>query len=225
MKIHYSASEISSASLDIHSKRSDHWRHSPGSDVSENRVRIHSIFFLREYILFRKHAERVLFRRLRVLVPGVMVTCPRLLMMLHVQLVKPPRIDIIQHGLGNSCASVKIVGKGVNNHITFRRDGKSSCRLQLCQQCCKLNGDGNGTVNRLMDAWGWGGGGWQRVELEKKEEYQRLPPLKGFNHGAKCFHFKQSELHVPTMLSVSLIRCKKWSPEKIAPLSASKKWK
>ena len=27
VKIHYSASEISSGSLDIHSKRSDHWRH------------------------------------------------------------------------------------------------------------------------------------------------------------------------------------------------------
>ena len=27
VQIHYSASEISSGSLDIHSKRSDHWRH------------------------------------------------------------------------------------------------------------------------------------------------------------------------------------------------------
>ena len=27
VKIHYSANEISSGSLDIHSKRSDHWRH------------------------------------------------------------------------------------------------------------------------------------------------------------------------------------------------------
>ena len=37
VKIHYSASEISSGSLDIHSKRSDHWRHYP---KSENRVNI-----------------------------------------------------------------------------------------------------------------------------------------------------------------------------------------
>ena len=35
VKIHYSTSEISSGSLDIHSNRSDHWRHSPGSDVSD----------------------------------------------------------------------------------------------------------------------------------------------------------------------------------------------
>ena len=34
--IHYSTSGISSGSLDIHSKRSDHWRHSPGSEVSDN---------------------------------------------------------------------------------------------------------------------------------------------------------------------------------------------
>ena len=31
IKIHYSASEISSGSLDNHSKRSDHWRHYPRS--------------------------------------------------------------------------------------------------------------------------------------------------------------------------------------------------
>ena len=41
VKIHCSTSGISSGSLDIHSKRSDHWRHYPGS---ENRVKIHSIF-------------------------------------------------------------------------------------------------------------------------------------------------------------------------------------
>ena len=35
VKIHYSTSEISSGSLDFHSKRSDHWRHYPRS---ENRV-------------------------------------------------------------------------------------------------------------------------------------------------------------------------------------------
>ena len=35
VKINYSTSGISSGSLDIHSKRSDHWRHYPGSDVSE----------------------------------------------------------------------------------------------------------------------------------------------------------------------------------------------
>ena len=35
VKIHYSTSEISSGSLDIHSKRSDHWGHSPGSDLSD----------------------------------------------------------------------------------------------------------------------------------------------------------------------------------------------
>ena len=35
VKIHYSVSGISSGSLDIHSKRSDHWRHYPGSDVSD----------------------------------------------------------------------------------------------------------------------------------------------------------------------------------------------
>ena len=41
VKIHYSASEISSSSLDIHSKRSDHWRHYPRSENRVNRV----IFF------------------------------------------------------------------------------------------------------------------------------------------------------------------------------------
>ena len=41
MKIHYSASGISSGSLDIHSRRSDHWRN---YTMSENRVKIHSIF-------------------------------------------------------------------------------------------------------------------------------------------------------------------------------------
>ena len=35
VKIHYLTSGISSGSLDIHSKRSDHWRHYPGSDVSD----------------------------------------------------------------------------------------------------------------------------------------------------------------------------------------------
>ena len=37
VEIHYSASGISSGSLDIHSKRSDHWAwgHSPGRDLSE----------------------------------------------------------------------------------------------------------------------------------------------------------------------------------------------
>ena len=38
VKIHYSASEISSGSLDIHSKRSDHWRHYPRSENRVNRV-------------------------------------------------------------------------------------------------------------------------------------------------------------------------------------------
>ena len=32
MNIHYSKSGISSGSLDIHFKRSDHWRHYPGSE-------------------------------------------------------------------------------------------------------------------------------------------------------------------------------------------------
>ena len=44
MKIHYSASEISPGSLDIHSKRSDHWRHYPRSENRVNRV-----IFFREY--------------------------------------------------------------------------------------------------------------------------------------------------------------------------------
>ena len=35
VKIHYSTSGISSGSLDIHSKKSDHWRHYPGNDVSD----------------------------------------------------------------------------------------------------------------------------------------------------------------------------------------------
>ena len=35
VKIHYSTSGISSGSLDIHSKRSDPWRHYPGSDLSD----------------------------------------------------------------------------------------------------------------------------------------------------------------------------------------------
>ena len=42
VKIHYPASEISSGSLDIHSKRSDHWRHYPRSENKVNWV----IFFL-----------------------------------------------------------------------------------------------------------------------------------------------------------------------------------
>ena len=45
VKIHYSSSGIPSDSLDIHSKRSDHWRHYPRN---ENRVKIHSFLF-REY--------------------------------------------------------------------------------------------------------------------------------------------------------------------------------
>ena len=44
VKIHYSASEISPGSLDIHSKRSDHWRHYPRSESKVNRV-----IFFREY--------------------------------------------------------------------------------------------------------------------------------------------------------------------------------
>ena len=35
VKIHYSTSGTSSGSLDIHSKRSDHRGHSPGSDLSD----------------------------------------------------------------------------------------------------------------------------------------------------------------------------------------------
>ena len=35
VNIHYSTSGILSGSLDIHSNRSDHWGHSPGSDVSD----------------------------------------------------------------------------------------------------------------------------------------------------------------------------------------------
>ena len=42
VKILYSASEISSGALDIHFKRSDHWRHYPRSDNKVNWV----IFFL-----------------------------------------------------------------------------------------------------------------------------------------------------------------------------------
>ena len=34
VKLHSSTSGITSGSIDIHSKRSDHWRHYPGSDVS-----------------------------------------------------------------------------------------------------------------------------------------------------------------------------------------------
>ena len=34
-KIHYSTSGISSGSIDIHSKRSDHWGHSPRSNLSD----------------------------------------------------------------------------------------------------------------------------------------------------------------------------------------------
>ena len=41
VKIHYSASEISSGSLNIHSQRSDHWRHYPRSENRVNKV----IFF------------------------------------------------------------------------------------------------------------------------------------------------------------------------------------
>ena len=44
VKIHYSTSGISSGSLDIPSKISDHWRHSPGSDLSDKWSEIHSIF-------------------------------------------------------------------------------------------------------------------------------------------------------------------------------------
>ena len=44
VKIHYSTSGISSGSLGIHSKRSDHWRHYPGMTSVTNRVKIHSIF-------------------------------------------------------------------------------------------------------------------------------------------------------------------------------------
>ena len=43
--IHYSTSGISSGSLNIHSKRSDHWRHcAQGITSVTNRVKIHSIF-------------------------------------------------------------------------------------------------------------------------------------------------------------------------------------
>ena len=38
VKIHFSASEISSGSLDIHSKRSDHWRHYPRRENQVNWV-------------------------------------------------------------------------------------------------------------------------------------------------------------------------------------------
>ena len=44
VKIHYSASEISSVLLDIPSQRSDHWRHYPRS---ENKV--NWVIFFREY--------------------------------------------------------------------------------------------------------------------------------------------------------------------------------
>ena len=40
VKIHYSTSGISSGLLDIHSKRSDHWGYSPGSDVSDKKSEI-----------------------------------------------------------------------------------------------------------------------------------------------------------------------------------------
>ena len=45
VKIHYSASEISSSSLDIHSKRSDNWHHYPRSENRVNWV----VFLFREY--------------------------------------------------------------------------------------------------------------------------------------------------------------------------------
>ena len=48
VKIHYSTSGISCSSLDIHSKRSDHWRHYTGSDVSD-KYSENSLYFLRVY--------------------------------------------------------------------------------------------------------------------------------------------------------------------------------
>ena len=48
VKIHYSGDEISSGSFDIHSKRSDHWRHYPRSENKVNRV----IFLEGKYFIF-----------------------------------------------------------------------------------------------------------------------------------------------------------------------------
>ena len=46
VKIHYSTSGISSGSLDIHSKRSDHWGHFSGSDLSDKKSE-NSLHFLK----------------------------------------------------------------------------------------------------------------------------------------------------------------------------------
>ena len=46
VKIHYSTSGISSGSLHIHSKRNDHWRHYPGSDISDKKSKNSLYFFL-----------------------------------------------------------------------------------------------------------------------------------------------------------------------------------
>ena len=50
VKIHYPTSGISPGFLDIHSKRSDHWGHSPGSDVSDKKSE-NSLLFLESSLL------------------------------------------------------------------------------------------------------------------------------------------------------------------------------
>ena len=69
VKIHYSTSGSSSGSLDIHSKRSDHWCHYPGSETSENSLyflkvcyarkgcQIKSLWIQRIYIVIRKSSK------------------------------------------------------------------------------------------------------------------------------------------------------------------------
>ena len=47
--MHYSTSEISSGSLDIHSRRSALWRHYPNSDVSVKKSEKSLYFLNREY--------------------------------------------------------------------------------------------------------------------------------------------------------------------------------
>ena len=64
VKIHFSASEISPGSLDIHSKRSDHWRHYPRSENKVNWVILESTYTYNVktfmYIIFTHTLKMVL---------------------------------------------------------------------------------------------------------------------------------------------------------------------
>ena len=58
MKIHYSTRGILSGSLDIHSKRSDHWRHYPTQEWHQWQIEWKFTLFFREYtsnIISTKH--------------------------------------------------------------------------------------------------------------------------------------------------------------------------